>query len=480
MAAAEIKAATSTQDLHQFLDEYEREHPDEILHIERPIDAKWEVTALINKLEKAKRFPVVVCHNLMVDGERSEMPLVTFLLASRLRLARLLGANVRNVGLMAYEREQARLKPVTVSRSDAPVKEVVETGGALDVCKLPAIVHHRMDPGRYITAGFFLTYNLETGADNSAMHRGWLKDRDEIPILLGPASHNRFNFRQYEQAGKDMPAAFWVGHHPLVEMGAQTRVGPDDSHYETAGGMSGAPLRLVASETLGNNFLVPADAEVVIEGYVPAGQRRPEGPFGEYTRHVGPQVWGPVLKVTAITRRRHAYWDDVMVGHPHWNSLGNEGAIFRAVRQAVPGIKAVHVPMSGAYANIYLQIRKTVEGQGKTAAALALSSFFQYKHVFVFDDDVDIFDEKEVMQAFAWRFQGDRDLLVIQGMSGTGLDPSSPDGTTMTKVGFDCTKPVGKPFAERLAIPDDVMDQIDPSDFVGQERIDRIPLEPWG
>ena len=86
-----------------------------------------------------------------------------------------------------------------------------------------------------------------------------------------------------------MPAAYWVGHHPLVLLGAATHVGPDESHFETAGGTVGAPLRLVPSETLGEDFLVPADAEIVIEGYVPKGRRHPEGPFGEYTRYVGPQ-----------------------------------------------------------------------------------------------------------------------------------------------------------------------------------------------
>ena len=87
-------------------------------------------------------------------------------------------------------------------------------------------------------------------------------------------------------------------------IGAGTHVGPEESHYETSGGILGAPLRLVPSETLGDDFLVPADAEVVIEGYVACGQRKPEAPFGEYTRYSGPQRWSPLLKVTAVTHRR--------------------------------------------------------------------------------------------------------------------------------------------------------------------------------
>jgi 2,5-furandicarboxylate decarboxylase 1 len=478
--AAPVAASTQTWDLHSFLEQYERDYPDEVVHIEQPIAAAWEVTSLITKLEKAKRFPVVVCHNVLIDGQRAELPLVTFLMASRLRLARALGTDVRTVGLAVYEGVQRREKPVVVSREEAPVKQMVQRGAEIDLRRFPAPVHHSMDPGPYITEGLVLTYNRESHRDNSAMQRGWIAGRDEVRVYLGRHSHNWHNFLEYERAGEDMPAAFWVGHHPLVLLGAETHVGPDDSHYETAGGLIGAPLRLVPSETLGEDFLVPADAEVVIEGYIPCGQRKPEGPFGEYSGYVGPQRWNPVLKVTAVTRRRDAYWDDVMEGHTHWSSaLMREGVVFRDVRRVVPGVRAVHVPISGIV-HAYVQIHKTVEGQGKTAAVAALTSIQGNKHAFVFDEDVDIFDEKEALRALAWRFQGDRDFVMLQGVDGTFLDPSLPDDRTTTKVGFDCTKPLGQPFAERLAVPDDVMARIDPVEVLGREQFDRIPVEPWG
>src|SRR5687767_7878669 len=111
MAIAE-RVATQTQDLHSFLDEYEHQYPDEVMHIEQPLSAAWEITALAAKLEKAKRFPILICHNVMIDGERAELPLITFTMASRLRMARLLGVDIRNAGLATYERVQNRIKPV--------------------------------------------------------------------------------------------------------------------------------------------------------------------------------------------------------------------------------------------------------------------------------------------------------------------------------------------------------------------------------
>jgi 2,5-furandicarboxylate decarboxylase 1 len=469
-------------DLHQFLDLYEAAHPQEVVHVEEPLCADWEITALAMKLEKAQRFPILVCHNVIVEGRPAEMPLVTFLMASRLRLARTFGVEARAAGVACYERVQRRIPPVVVSRDQAPVKQVVKTGTDIDVRRLPAPLHHRMDPGRYITEGFFLTFNRHSGRDNSALQRGWLAGRDEIRVFLGPSTHNAHNLRHYEENGEDMPAAYWIGHHPLAVLGAATHVGPDESHYETAGGTHGMPLRLVPSETLGDKFLVPADAEVVIEGYMPKDKRKPEGPFGEYTRHVGPQRWCPLLKVTAVTSRKNAYWDDVMVGHTHWiSSLTKEGAVLELVKHSVPGIKAVHVPMSGCgVSHVYIQMRKTVEGQGKTAAAAALSGFFDIKHAFVFDEDVDIFDEREVLVALATRFQADRDLVLLPGMNGSPLDPSAPERNVTAKAGFDCTKPLGKPFAERLAISDEVLSRIDPLKIIGEKRWGQIPVEPWG
>ena len=130
--------------------------------------------------------------------------------------------------------------------------------------------------------------------------------------------------------------------------------------------------------------------------------------------------------------------------------------------------------------HVYVQIRKTVEGQGKVAAVAALSASFGHKHVFVFDEDVDIFDEKEVLLAIAMRFQADRGLIVLPGMTGGVLDPSSLDGTTTTKVGFDCTKLLGSAFPERLSVPDEVLKKIDPLKLFSREKWERIPVEPWG
>jgi 2,5-furandicarboxylate decarboxylase 1 len=476
-----MTARLASTDLQGFLASYQADHPEQVLHIHTPVDAKFQVTAIVAQLERQKRFPTLVFHKVLVDGVPSEFPLVVSLMASRQRLASLLATTVERAGAAVYEAMQHKLEPRQVSRVDAPVKEVVRLGEDADVTVFPALWHHDRDPGRYISAGFLTSYHPDTGIVNSAIQRGWIKGPREIPVQIGPASHNHLIASLYRERKQDLPVAYWIGHHPLVIVGCQARVSLTESHYATAGALLGEPLRVVPSETLGEDFLVPADAEVVIEGYIPWNETSPEGPFGEYTRHVGEsQEDAPVIRVTAITHRRGAHWQGIMVGHSHWvSSLVMEGLLFHTVRAQFPNLLNVHLPMSGCGVHhAYLQIRKQREGQGKAVLTAALSANANIKHAFVVDEDIDVFDEKEVLLALATRFQGDRDLLVISNTQGPFLDPSGQDGVG-TKVGFDCTKPL-KGFAERLHIPADLSATTDLDDYIPPDVLRSVPVEVYG
>lgn len=469
------------KDLHSFLEDYERAFPREVVHIEKEVDVRYGITAIATRLEAAKKFPILIFHRVKTHDGLSPLPVITFLLASRKRLAYVLGSTVEQAGVAAFERLSRHIEPVVVSKSESPVKEVVCLGDEVDLRKVPALVHHEMDPGPYITGGFVTAYFPETKVANTALQRGWISGPREIRVCLEAYSHNFLILSRNEAAGKDTPVAFWIGHHPLVILGCENRIPISVSHFAVGGGFVGEPVRLVPSETLGEDFLVPADAEIVIEGIIPCGERKPEAPFGEFTRYYGPQRWNPYMVVTAVTRRREALWDDIMVGHSHWISSGvREGQIFQRVREVVPTVVNVHVPMSGCgVRHVYVQLRKTMEGQGRAALLAALNSHPSVKHAFVFDHDVDIFDEKEVLMALANRFRGDRDLLVLTDCLTDTLDPLV-SGTTGPKVGFDCTTPAGTPFAKRLGIPKETLERLRIEDYINAEALERISLEPYG
>ena len=149
--------------------------------------------------------------------------------------------------------------------------------------------------------------------------------------------------------------------------------------------------------------MVPADAEMVIEGHVLPNVKEVEGPFGEFTGYYGPQRLRNVIEVSAITHRSDAIFQHIFTGHRDTWVLGGipkEGSLFNLIRGVVPTVKAVHFPMSGACRfNCYISIDKKVDGETKQAALAALGGCDFVKHVIVVDADIDIYNEEEVMWA---------------------------------------------------------------------------------
>src|SRR5262245_18595225 len=137
-ATASSAGAPFGSDLHGFIEQYERAYPDEVLHIEEPLQAEWEISALAMKLEKAHRFPLAVVHDVIGNDGRAPMRLATCLGASRVRLVRAMGTEVQKAGLACDERVQTRQRPIVIERAQAPVKQVVEKGTDIDVRRFPA------------------------------------------------------------------------------------------------------------------------------------------------------------------------------------------------------------------------------------------------------------------------------------------------------------------------------------------------------
>ena len=183
--------------------------------------------------------------------------------------------------------------------------------------------------------------------------------------------------------------------------------GKDD--YAVIGGIVGQPLRLVASETWGEEMLVPADAEMIVEGEILPNEREVEAPFGEFTGYYGPQRVRPVIRVTAITHRRQAILQHAFVGHrDNWilGGIPKEGAIYNTIKGVVPTVKAVHFALSGSGRfNCYISIDKKVPGETKQAALAAFGQVDFIKNIIVVDSDIDPFNEQEVLFAVATRTQ---------------------------------------------------------------------------
>lgn len=446
------------KDLRSFLKEWEETHPEDLLRIKEEINPKFEVSGILAKLEKEDKYPLVILERVgNLKGRLSHYPVVTNLFAHRERAAVAVGTSPRRVALDFSQREFNGVAPVKVSAGRAPVKQIVKRGREVDLGDFPVLTHHTKDSGAYITGGVMTCKDPDTGVYNLAIQRMEIKGRAKTGVYMYKASHNAYIYRKYERMGKPMPVAVTIGHHPAFGIGSQSTVAYGESEYDIIGGLMGEPVQLTESASWGKDFLIPARAEIVLEGVVRPKVREPEAPFGEFTGYYGPQIDNSVIEFCALNRRADAYYHDIFVGHPDNVIPGGfaiEAGIYRAVKAVVPGVTNVHMPLSGCcrfYA--YVQMKKELEGEGLSALT-ALPVKHSVKHLIVVDDDIDIFDEKEVWWAIATRTQWDKDIRIIPGMKGVALDPSSVDGIS-AKVVIDATKPAPPAvFAERLDIPE--------------------------
>ena len=473
------------KDLRSFLKEYEAKYPEDVINIDKQVDSNQEITAIIMQLEQQDKFPLIVFHNVLnPEGKIAKQPVVTNVFASRTRYARICNSTYETLGRDVYRatREERR-KPITTSRTDAPVKEVVKTGDQINLFEFPLVVHNAMDAGRYFSAGSLITYDPDTSIDNCSIQRGWVREKNKIRVLLtSRPMHNGWNLYKHELKNQDMKVAYWQGHHPLAYTGSLAKLAYPESHWEAMGGMLGEPMRLVPSESLGDDFLVPADAEVIVEGIIEANKRYAEGPFGEFPGYYGGQILNPQWTVTAITHRKDAFWYNVAASHMDHPGTGGpplEGMLWDFVKARFPALTKVYMPLSGTGRwHAYLQFKNPGPGEARQAIMLVCSMRSnELKHVFAFDDDVDIFNPREVMWAIATRTQWNRDVMVFPYTKTVNLDPSNGPETIGDVGGIDCTKPWGEPFEERVGVEPEVMEKIKLNEFISPDALTHIKSE---
>lgn len=452
--------AYPSHDLRDFIALVERDYPQEFLRIGEEINpGSFEATAILANLEQKGLYPMVLFERPVNQLGQVTMPILTNIYASRKRCALALGLEPHQdrleLSLEYSRREERRFAPQSIAAAVAPVKQVIKIGDAVDLRELPIVRHHEMDPAPYIDMTPVMR-DPDKGQYNVAFLRTMYKGPRKLGIHMSPR-HNWQIARKYEAMNRPTPVVIVVSHHPAFYLGALnvSPFGVDD--YELAGSMMDAPLRLVPSETWGEEFMVPADAELVIEGEIPPGVREVEGPFGEFPGTYGPQRLRWVIDVKAITHRRNPIYQDIFVGHPdNWvlGAIPKEGTLFNRIKGVVPGVKAVHLPNSGCGRfNCYISIDKRVDGESKQAALIALGECDFVKHVVIVDADVDPYNEQEVMWAFATRVQADQDVEILKNVKGNTLDPSQTDDIMTAKMIIDATRPVRRPFAHRLEVP---------------------------
>ena len=442
------------QDLRSFIAAYERAHPGEVLRVAEPVSAEYDVMALVLEYERRRRYPILFFDKVGA----SDIPLVCNVVASRAALAFAMGVDERGLAAEYARRIKEPIKPVVIL--EPAFRHRVVTGPDVDLGALPIPVYFPGDAGRYLTAGMLVARDPDTGVETEGYHRFQVKG----PSRMGVSLHSRRRMFEYqrraEARGQALPCAVVLGLHPLVSMGSLAYPPPDVGKFEVVGGLFGEPLQVAPCATI--DLTVPAAAEIVIEGEILPGVREPEGPFGEFTGYFSRRSTEHVFAARAIAMRERPWFQSIGSGRAgdHITTLGlvREAEILNAVSRVVPNVRAVHVPLSGASSfTAFVSIRQTRPGEAKHVIPIALGVDHYLKLVVVVDDDVDVFDESDVLWAVATRMQADRDLVTIAGSLGAMLDPSADDRGVTAKLGIDATRPFGEPFADKLVMPEEKM-----------------------
>jgi len=472
--------------LRTFLEDCRREIPNEIVHVNKEVDpAHYDVTAIIKHLGALKKFPILIFDRpLNLHGKpSSDFKLVMNCEISQRKTQIALGVPKETTRAQmaeaCLEREEQRIPPTIVDKKQAPVKEVVKTGSDVDLFELPIMRHHYMDGGPYIVLST-ITKDRQSGTYNVSYHRMEVKGKNATALYASPRHLWRI-YRDYEANKMETPVATVLGHHPAYHMGACYSGAFDVSEYEVIGGYLREPLRLTPSETFGDDLLIPADAEIVIEGALIPGKRVVEGPFGEAPGYLGPQRYTTCVEyqVRAINYRKGGMYQSVITpeGDKPWMDLPREGAFLRRCREAVPGVTAVCKFGRHAQYNIFIAMKKMSEGDPGRAAAAALS-FDHAKNVFVFDDDIDVYDPTDILWALATRVQPHAQVSILQPLfRGNFLDPSLMDEIKTSGMIIDATRPLDRPFSPVSKCPDEAMARVKLEDYIPGEVLQHIPTD---
>jgi 2,5-furandicarboxylate decarboxylase 1 len=412
-------------------------------------------------------FPAVLFKNI----KGSRIPLLLNLHGTYERVALSIGTDVKHMVPEFAARQASPVATTLVSSNRAPVHEVVLIGDQIDVTKMPSLVHQELDAGKYITSAATISRDPESGRLNAGIFRHQIQGPKQLGFMTNPAHQTAYIFRSYRDQGRKMAVALVIGHHPAMLLAAASKPPGIGGELEVMGGLLGESLEVVQGKTV--DLQVPAWAEIVIEGIVDTDPEKvqTEGPFGEYPRYytgLGPM---PFVQITAITMRKQPIYVDVFNAHHEHLVLGGlpwMGSLYLRVRESIPTVTAVNLPLMGVLSTLFIAMKKRVDGEPKIAAAAAFAVVPLLKHIFVVDDDIDIFDNDQVMWAFTTRFQGDRDLIVMPNFLGGHLNPVTygyhreEKGPMETKMILDCTRPAPPAtFPPATRIPPDVMERVE-------------------
>jgi 4-hydroxy-3-polyprenylbenzoate decarboxylase len=440
------------RDLRDWITLLEREG--ELVRVDAEVDPHLEITEIADRTVKAGgpallfSNPKGSTHPLLINQFGTERRMCLAFGVERLddvgqKLADVLEMQPPQ-GLAEKVKGLMKLKSIADSRPrsvrSGRCQEVVLTGDDVDLGLLPIQTCWPGDAAPFITLPAVITKDPKTGGRNVGMYRMQKIDRRSTFMHWQVHKDGRMDYLATE--GR-LEVAVAIGLDPVTAYSASAPLPKHVDELMVAGFLRARAVELVAAKTVG--LEVPADAEIVLEGYVEAGDEGTEGPFGDHTGYYTPPEPFPVFHITAMTMRRDAIYPSIVVGKPPaedaWLGKATERIFLPAIRMSVPEIVDYDLPVAGAFHNCAIvSIRKTFPGQAQKImhAVWGLGLLSLTKCVVVVDEFVDVHDYEDVFFRVTANVDPKRDVLLSEGPL-DHLDHAPGTQFVGGKLGIDAT-----------------------------------------
>lgn len=406
----------------------------------------------------------LVCHSNRKDailfdkipGYPPDYRVLVNALGAAKRMAMVVGVNAKTARELvdALAGKLGALTPIPPKEVEGgPVFENCSIERDVDITKFPAPLWHPKDGGPYLgTGSVTITRDPDDGWVNLGTYRVMVIDKDKVGFYISPGKHGRIHREKYFAKGKPCPVAISFGHDPLLLFVGAFEWPYGRCEYDVAGGFKGRAIEVIRGKNTGLPF--PARAELVLEGEAVAGEKSPEGPFGEWTGYYASGVREEVtIKIKAIYYRH----DPIILGAPALkppNGNSFYGAVLRSAKlkrdlqaSGVPDIVDVWFPEEGGGRFLcVVSIKQRYPGHAKQVGLLATanpSSAYMGRYVIVVDDDIDVTDLSDVMWAVTTRTDPVKDIDLIRRLWSGPLDPmlTREDGGFNSRAIIDACRP---------------------------------------
>lgn len=428
---------------------------------------KYESTAFAYRLIERcgyNRAPAFMFDRVRVDGRWLDGPVIGGAYGNWLGEAMCFGltgyrspdeaftATLEKVVALRGDDGFPHIPPREVTSENAPVKEVVLRNEEIDLTAFPFLKTNPADAGRYINSGSLILQDAELGAKIS-VYRCQLQGPRRVSVNPEPGQGGwRFLHKMIERGDESAPVVLVLGADPITYGVAGAALAmPGQTELGVVGGIMGHPLEVVRADTV--DVLVPAHAEMIIEGHIPLHRRLPEGPFAEFYGVMGEaKSENFYMDITAVTHRAKPWFLNSYSGVIR-NAIGvpREAHLLYKYRDKIPGLLAIHVPQQAAGVHVVC-IEKREAGQGLTAGKTYIEGEMLPKVVVVVDREISPYRLDDVWQTLGARWQPHGATAIIEETKGLPLDPSLREPPKTSKIVIDATPQLpGEGGPEHLA-----------------------------